>query len=343
MAAAADAALRAARMQVLAVAQNLITTQLGTFDERLGARAWKQYREAFMREVTSGGTDFVATARFAGNIPPPAAYDDALILSDEPRAAPTETLPQLRQRALLHLLKSGLQPGGDSLRIIEGCVYASGRLGAPGGPAGEPQALLLLDMRWASAAEETEEVTAAAANLRERKWPARLSVDVFNEYFNAVVSDATAVAQNPVDDSDTSVTLRQSWWAKIATPPTGSVYYAAAARARVVTQQRRRTVADRDAFRTAMLAEIGSEAPASATAGGGGGLARPAVAGARVAELDYSGMPGLMYAPLYAPAHVHYADTESAGRDDLVGMVHLLRAEAAATRAGPQPSVDSRP
>ena len=43
---------------------------------------------------------------------------------------------------------------------------------------------------------------------------------------------------------DEVVRLRQSWWAKIATPPTGSVYYAAAARARVVTQQRRRTVAD---------------------------------------------------------------------------------------------------
>ena len=118
-------------------------------------------------------------------------------------------------------------------------------------------------VNWASAGDEGEEVTIAAANLHGRKWPARFSVDSYNEYYNSVVSDATAVMQNPMDDTATSIILRQSWWARIAMPPTGSAFHAAAARARVITQQRQTTVAHRDAFKAAMVKEIAAWIAAS--------------------------------------------------------------------------------
>ena len=126
--AAANDPERAARRQVAACAQGLITTTLDSFDEKTGARGWKAYREAFLRQAESAGSDFVAAAKFAGNIPGPAVYADALVLADDATGAPPAPLPQIRQQALLALLKSGLRADGESLRIIKDCVNAGGRL-----------------------------------------------------------------------------------------------------------------------------------------------------------------------------------------------------------------------
>ena len=64
----------AARRQVAAVAHSLITTALDTFDEKLGARAgWKAYKEQYMQQAEAAGKDFLAAARYAGNLPAPAS------------------------------------------------------------------------------------------------------------------------------------------------------------------------------------------------------------------------------------------------------------------------------
>ena len=73
--------------------------------------------------------------------------------------------------------------------------------------------------------------------------------------FDAVVSAATQLGWNPlaVDDTPPSVQLRQNWWNRIAQPPPGSGYEKAAWAAKIVTGQRCTTIADRDAFKAAMI------------------------------------------------------------------------------------------
>ena len=84
------------------------------------------------------------------------------------------------------------------------------------------------------------------------------------------------------DDTEASGSLRSMWWHLFAQPPEGSPYYKAAAEARTVTQHQDSLVADREAFRAAMIKSIAmvpATRPPPAT-----GLSRPA-AHARLAEL----------------------------------------------------------
>ena len=66
-----------------------------------------------MQQAEAAGKDFLAAAKYTGNLPPPADYADALVLADDAAGAPPEPLPQVRQRALLALLKSGLKPESE--------------------------------------------------------------------------------------------------------------------------------------------------------------------------------------------------------------------------------------
>ena len=125
------------------------------FLEKEGSAGWRIFREQLFRIITSAGPDYLAAANAAQNIPPPREYDPLLILNDDAAGVPTEPLYQVRQRALLSLLKSGLQAGGQSLDIIKDCVHFGGYLGAAGDAnMGPKQAIMLLDMRWAAPSED---------------------------------------------------------------------------------------------------------------------------------------------------------------------------------------------
>ena len=143
-----------ARVQVAAAGGQLIRTTLNIFQEKEGSAGYRRFREQLLREITSAGADFAAAALYTGNIPPPKDYDNALILDDSAAGAPAEPLYHIRQRAMLALLKSGLEPEGESMRLINGCLLFGGRLGDQADPPGPPQALMLLDERWRAAVSE---------------------------------------------------------------------------------------------------------------------------------------------------------------------------------------------
>jgi len=136
----------AARQQVAAAGHQLLLTNIDKFQESTATKGWASFKSLLMREIDTAGPDFAAAARYRGNIPRPANYDNRLILDDSSAGAPAVPLPEMRQRAMLHLLKSGLEEGGESMKIIENAVYFSGCLGDPSQPATtDEQALLLLD------------------------------------------------------------------------------------------------------------------------------------------------------------------------------------------------------
>ena len=182
-----------------------------------------------------------------------AVYTEAMAVSNDIDEVPERTIPQIRQTGLLALIRATLVAGGESHRLIEDCQSAGGKVTRDG--ADNDQAVLTFNSRWADGSPDLEE-GADARSLYQTRWPTNFAADAYNAHFNMVVSTAGKVGQSPIEDNDVSVQLRKGWWHLIASPPVGSVYYQAAAEARTVTGQTSRTVADRNAFRIAMLRAI---------------------------------------------------------------------------------------
>ena len=160
-----SAADLAARQQVAAAGQQLLLNTIDKFKESTATKGRATFRSQLLREIDSAGQDYAAAARYRGNIPRPAEYNDRLILDDTAAGAPAAPLHELRQRAMLHLLKSGLEEGGESLRLIDRCVYFSGYVGDPNQPTTtDEQAILLLDRRWGGA-PATDDVGSKAEDL----------------------------------------------------------------------------------------------------------------------------------------------------------------------------------
>ena len=141
-----------ARQAVARACDALITRQqfFSTFDEKVGAADFARWRKDLIAYVASAGQDFVQALLFRGVIPAPPQYGDALVNMDTAAGRPQLTMPQMRQQAMLTVIRCTLQPGGESLRLIAQCVHAGGMIAGPGG-AQQDQALRLLDTRWHSA------------------------------------------------------------------------------------------------------------------------------------------------------------------------------------------------
>jgi hypothetical protein len=234
--------------------ESMKLTKLTIFDEEKGAKAWRDVRAELLSVAAAHGQDFVAALKYRSDIPvvAAAAYDDASVLSDNAAGRPTIGMPQMRQEALLYLLKTALQRKSQSIEIIKDCVHCSGTV------AGAPQSITLLDQRW-SVAELAPEPGDQATELFSMEWPDVLGEEKYAAHMDKAVSMATRVQLNPGDETLASQRHRALWWGVFAGPPESSVFHAAAKEARAVTQQRRRTVADRDAWRVAMLAAISAE------------------------------------------------------------------------------------
>ena len=238
------------------------------FDDKLGAKDWQRVRMEWMAEAESAGPDFLAALRYAGNISPAADYGDDLVLLDSDAGAPGPMLKHVRQGALLSWLRKSLPTDSESYRLVQKCAHAGGRIGVEGRADGDKQALMILDERWRSPVSE-EDAGSDADKLFGMRWPATVGESEFNEFFNSIVSGASKVGLNPIDDSAASIQLRSLWWNRFSAPPAKSAYSELADRARVVTQQQKRTVAHRDAFHAAMIEEIKKSGGATSTRGGG--------------------------------------------------------------------------
>ena len=83
-----------------------------------------------------------------------------------------------------------------------------------------------------------------------------MALDEYNTFYGKVVADASRLGLNPEVEDAPSQQLRRIWWDVFATPPADSAWEKVAAEARMQSQGARVTVADRDTFKTAMLAAI---------------------------------------------------------------------------------------
>ena len=101
---------------------------------------------------------------------------------------------------MLSVIRSTLQPGGESLRLIAQCVHAGGMIAGPGG-ALHDQALRLLDTRWHAADTPEFDLGSEARALHTMTWPRNLGVDEFNDHFNRALTAAGRINQNPSTDN----------------------------------------------------------------------------------------------------------------------------------------------
>jgi hypothetical protein len=270
----ADAAAR------LAVAQQcdslLSRPNISTFDESLGAADYARWRRDLLDMAASIHIAFKATLLTQQNFALGAVYNDADVLLDTAAGVPAQTIPQMRQVALLQKIRASLQVSGAARKLILNCRHAGGVATDPAGIIHD-QALIILDRRWAGGELEPD-VGGEAQELYSMKWPAELSVNAYNSYFNSALAKAGAVGQNPTNDIAQSILLRKAWWPVIASPPISSIYYEAAREARLVTRQQQDTIAHRVAFHLAITEAIKGQVKAGVgSSGSAGGVGRGSV------------------------------------------------------------------
>ena len=87
----------------------------------------------------------------------------------------------------------------------------------------------------------------------------------------------TQLGRNPIDNNADADLLRAGWWHLFADPPPGSGYVDYAKEARTVTQQRKKSVQDREQFRLAMCEALSAAPPAQGRAHKAGGVAHPSL------------------------------------------------------------------
>ena len=282
-AAAADAAaMLAARTRVATLCDTLTTrpTSISIFDESKGAAAYEQWRTSLVDHIRPAGKDFVGALLYDAVIPHAPEYNDATVLDDTPAGVPDLTMPQMRQAALLAVIRASLAPAGESIRLIQGCVHAGGIVQGQHGPL--PQAMILLDQRWRGMVV-TESAGDKARALHSATWPSEFSVDAYTNHFNVAVTRATAIGANPPGNTPPEAVMRSSWWPVIAEPPMSSPhYFAAAQEARITTGGACATVADRDEWLRAMVRTIGTLVRAGVDSASSGGRVAGAHLGAAV-------------------------------------------------------------
>ena len=163
-----------------------------------------RFYQEFRTQVQAAGRDFLVTLDFEGDIPPAVLFDPGDVTSNGLDTVVQETLPQLRQRALLASLRSCIMPGGEAARLIKECV-----MNASGTVAGLPQAWITMKTRWHTT-EPPKPVGAIAAALMTKPFPTELSVSAYQVHFNKVLSMATDVGLNPLADDAAAMALRQT-------------------------------------------------------------------------------------------------------------------------------------
>ena len=183
-----------ARQAVARACDALITRQqlFAIFDEKVGAADYARWRRDLIAYVASAGQDFVQALLFGGVIPAPAQYVDAQVTMDTAAGRPQLTMPQMRQQAMLSVIRCTLQPGGESLRLIALCTHAGGMIAAGG--VNQDQALRLLDTRWHAADTPEYDLGSEARTLHTMTWPPRCAeIDMYRS-LNCLPAMTTGVS-----------------------------------------------------------------------------------------------------------------------------------------------------
>ena len=89
---------------------------------------------------------FKATLLTQQNFPLGAVYNDADVLLDTAAGVPVQTIPQMRQVALLQKIRASLQVTGAARKLILSCRHAGGVATDPAGIIHD-QVLIILDRR----------------------------------------------------------------------------------------------------------------------------------------------------------------------------------------------------
>jgi hypothetical protein len=255
--AAALALNAAAKASVAKLCDTLITRQsfFPIFDESRGAADYARWRKDLLTCVQSVGAGFKESLLYTGSVPEATIMTDANIMLDTADGHTQLTMPQMRQQAMLIVIRLTLSPDGESMRLIADCVHAGGVVQRQ---QVHDQALRLLDRRWHSADAPTFDASKESKLLNSmgENWPAEFSVDAYNNHFNLAVSRASRCHLNPLNDDPESMQLRSLWWGAFADPPVESPYFMAAQEARAVTGQHNTTMAHRTAWQAAMIKSI---------------------------------------------------------------------------------------
>ena len=254
----AAAANAAAKASLAKLCDTLITRSFffAIFDESKGATDYARWRKDLTSCMRTVGSGFGESLLFTGSVPEATTMNDADIMLDTAAGHTQLTMPQMRQQAMLMVMRATLAAGGESMRLIADCVHAGGVVQRAG--VNHDQALILLDQRWHSAAVlevDTGKESKLLLAMNE-SWPSEFSVDSYNNHFNLAVSRASRSHLNPLDDSPASMELRSIWCGVFADPPVLSPYFTAAQEARAVTGQAKTTTAHRAAWHTAMSTSI---------------------------------------------------------------------------------------
>ena len=103
--------------------------------------------------------------------------NDTDIMIDTAAGHTQLTMPQMRQQAMLIIIRATLSSNGESLRLIADCVHAGGVVQRGG--VNHDQALILLDQRWRSTAAPTVDTGKESKLLLSmgESWPAEFPVD----------------------------------------------------------------------------------------------------------------------------------------------------------------------
>ena len=87
------------------------STYFAVFDESKGSVDYARWRRDLFTFVGSAGVDFTAALAFRGAITPTADYDPAVSVNrDDGGALVVYTMPQMRQLALLTVIRKTLPP-----------------------------------------------------------------------------------------------------------------------------------------------------------------------------------------------------------------------------------------
>ena len=94
-----------------------------TFKETEGSTGYALWRKAFFAATTAAGQDFLLALEYGQDIPVAVPLAAASVLDDTLASVPTFNLSQIRQHALLQVLRATLTDGGEALTSSSNPVH----------------------------------------------------------------------------------------------------------------------------------------------------------------------------------------------------------------------------
>ena len=104
------------------------STYFPIFDESKGAVDYERWRSDLITFLASAGVDFTAAFTFGGAITANITYDVNNVNDDTINGVVTYTMPQMRQLAILSIIRATLSPSGESVKLIRDCRHAGGTI-----------------------------------------------------------------------------------------------------------------------------------------------------------------------------------------------------------------------